>query len=372
MEVEDQLSFFAIEEEPKEENINKSWEEGSLEFDKQLKETTNYKWPWIDDMFWSEGFGRFETYKDLNEVDDKLGKQLVIADEINNVDGNGSSDPIEDDMKTTTNENGSNEEALLLEDIGEVERLRAENDNLKREKEALEDKLKAEKLEHEYTLLKLEMHDQKLDAMLVEVNLKYQALVEKLDSHSKFEEQMLASFKAYKKDCRKLKQENRGIATKFQDVIADIGKDQQTLLNGQGNLCKCKAERKKWESEKTALHEQLDAANSWYHYYFEVAMTANSWNQYYLQRENNYRHCINQLEQATTSSDYYYRSCLCDNDDYIYGLVKSNNDLAKRLDEEINLCTRYHNRVSEYKEKCRVLEEDKNNHCKALCCHCLI
>lgn len=150
MEVEDQLSFFAIEEEPKEEN-NKSWEEGSLEFDKQLKETTNYKWPWIDDMFWSEGFGRFETYKDLSEVDDKLGKQLVIADEINNVDGNGSSDPIEDDMKTTTNQNGSNEEALLLEDIGEVERLRAENDNLKREKEALEDKLKAEKLEHEYS-----------------------------------------------------------------------------------------------------------------------------------------------------------------------------------------------------------------------------
>ncbi|KAK9941548.1 hypothetical protein M0R45_007252 [Rubus argutus] len=37
------------------------------------------------------------------------------------------------------------------------------------------------------------------------------------------------------------------------------------------------------------------------------------------------------------------------------------NDLAKRLDEETNLCTRYHNRVSEYKEKCRVLEEDKNN-----------
>lgn len=322
MEVEDQSSFFAIEEAPKEEN-NKSWEEGSLEFYKQLKETTNYKWPWIDDMFWSEGFGRFETYKDLNEVDDKWGKQLVIADEINNVDGNGRSDPIEDDMMTTTNENGSNEEALLLQGIGEVERLRAENDNLKREKEALQDKLKAEKLEHEYTLFKREMHDQKLDAMLVEVNLKYQALVENLDSHSKFEEQLLASIKAYKEDCRKLEQDNRGIATKFQDVIADIGKDQQALLNGQGNLCKCKAERKKWESEKTALNEQLDAANSW--------------NQYYLQRENNYRHCINQLEQATTSSDNYYRSCLRDNDDYIYSLVKSNNDLAKRLDEDTNL-----------------------------------
>ncbi|XP_062024829.1 uncharacterized protein LOC133740907 [Rosa rugosa] len=358
------------EEAPIEENYRWPREE-DLEVVEALKEENNkslgegnarcYKWKWSDDMSSDlpSPWDYFATYKDMDKVDDNWGKQLVMADQIDTVNGNGSSDP----METTTAEYESNKEPLLLEDTGEVERLRAENDNLKREKEALEsekealerekealeDTLKAEILKHEDTLLEWKMHDQKLDAMLVEAKMKSQALVEELDSHSKFEEQMLETLKAYKKDCRKWEQDNKDIGAKFEAVISAIRKDQQTLLTGQGHVCKCKAERKKWENEKITLNEQLEAVNSWYEFYFEVATTANYWNQYYMQREN------------------YYSIWLRYYEDNIYSLVKSNSDLAKRLEVETSLSTSYHNHVFDYEERCRALEEDKNNLTAKLC-----
>lgn len=343
-----------IEEEAPDEENYKSPREEDLEVVEALKEEDrkffdegsvfNARWQWFDDMS-SEGLDPHGYFDRYGKVDDNCGNQLVMAD----------NDLMEYFMKSTTAENESNKEALLVV-TGEVERLRAENDDLKREKEALEkekksleDKLDAERLELRDNLLAWKMDSQKLDAMLVEAKMKSQALVEELDSHSKFEEQMLETLKTYKKDCRKWEQENKDIREKFEEVTAAIGKDQQTLLNGQGHDCKYKKRRQKWKNEKIALKQQLVAASSWYQYYFQVAMTASYWNQYYMQRENDngmwmryYEHMINSL-------------------------VESNTDLARRLEVETSLAIRYHNRVLDYEERCRKLEEDKNNLTAKLC-----
>ncbi|KAL6213089.1 hypothetical protein ACLB2K_012536 [Fragaria x ananassa] len=237
-----------IEEEAPDEENYKSPREEDLEVVEALKEEDrkffdegsvfNARWQWFDDMS-SEGLDPHGYFDRYGKVDDNCGNQLVMAD----------NDLMEYFMKSTTAENESNKEALLVV-TGEVERLRAENDDLKREKEALEkekksleDKLDAERLELQDALLAWKMDSQKLDAMLVEAKMKSQALVEELYSHSKFEEQMLETLKTYKKACRKWEQENKDIREKFEEVTAAIGKDQQTLLNGQGPDCKYKKRR---------------------------------------------------------------------------------------------------------------------------------
>ncbi|CAL9022815.1 unnamed protein product [Prunus brigantina] len=354
---------------------NNKWEEDLVEADGQLKEKSEAEEEAVkdEDNIREEYLVEAHDHlKEKSEVDHreaaKERERLILpelgsflnwkeerrkADEVSNLSGNGSSE-IENELKTTTAENVRIYTEEELVDIEEVERLKAENSILKREKEFLEE---SERHIYKDSLHVWEMHNQKLNAMRLEANRESETLVGELEKHFKLDKDMLARLYAYEEDNNKWEQEKREIAKKLEALTAAFEKNQGTVQNGTEDLTK------RWEDEKTELTQQLSAANSWNQYYYQVAMHNE---EIVLKLEQERNNLSAKLCGATECSDYY-RACFRDCEENSLRFMEKNNELAGKLQDETILASSYHNRVYELEEKCRMLEEGITNLTAKLC-----
>ncbi|KAL6270837.1 hypothetical protein ACE6H2_027748 [Prunus campanulata] len=354
---------------------NNKWEEDLVEDDGQSDEKSEVEEEAVKDEnnIWEEYLVEAHDHlKEKSKVDHreaaKEWERLILPeldsflnwkeerrkdDEDSNLSGNGNSE-IENELKATTAENVRIYTEEELVDIEEVERLKAENSILKREREFLEE---SERLMYKDSLRVWEMHNQKLNAMRLEANWESETLVGELEKHFKLEKDMLARLYTYDEDNNKWEQEKREIAAKLEALTAAFEKNQGTVQNGTEDLTK------RWEDEKTELTQQLSAANSWYQYYYQVA-THDEEIVLKLEQERNYLSA--KLCAATQCSDYY-RACFRDSEENSLRFMEKNNELARKLQDETILTSSYHNRVYELEEKCQMLEEAKTNLTAKLC-----
>lgn len=208
-------------------------------------------------------FGRFVNWEDVNIANDNgnWGEELRQADEASSFNDNGSKE-IEDNFKVKTAENVriDSEEVVEIE----AERLKAEIENLKREKKALDEKLISESLVYEDSRCVWETQNQKLNAMLHEAYLESEGLVKELENHCKLVKEMVTRFDSYEEDGRRWEQEKREMSAKLEALTAASEKDKSVAQNCKEDL------RKEWEEEKASLTQRLSAAYFVCNYYSRV------------------------------------------------------------------------------------------------------
>lgn len=400
VEADDQLKEKSevAEEAPKEEN--NSWEDDWGEADEQLKEKfeVDHRPAAKEEENGLPDFGRFVNWEDVNIANDNSnwGEELRKADEASSFIDNGSEE-IEDNLKVKTAENVRIDSEEVVAEI-EAERLKAENENLKREKKALDEKLISESLVYEDSRCMWETQNQKLNAMLHEAYLESQGLVKELENHCKLVKEMVTRFDSYEEDGRRWEQEKREMSAKLEALTAASEKDKNVAENCREDL------RKEWEEEKASLTQRLSAAYFACNYYSRVinnyeqtnlkaqtpasekdqGVAQNCTEDHQIKWEDEKTAFTQQLSEANSLCQYYYDVALHnaetavkleeekntrvrDCEEKLLRLKQRNSDLAKNLQNETDLARRFRNLVYKLDEKCWMLEDEKINLTAKLC-----
>lgn len=392
------------EEAPKEQN--NSWEDDWGEADEQLKEKLEVDHRpaakeeengWEDWLL--PEFGRFVNWEDVNMANDNSnwGEELRQADEASSFNDNGSKE-IEDNLKVKTAENVRIDSEEVVAEI-EAERLKAENENLKREKKALDEKLISESLVYEDSRCVWETQNQKLNAMLHEAYLESEGLVKELENHCKLVKEMVTRFDSYEEDGRRWEQEKREMSAKLEALTAASEKDKSVAHSKA--FCSF---RKEWEDEKASLTQRLSAAYFACNYYSRViknyeqtnlkaqtpasekdqGVAQNCTEDHQIKWEDEKTALTQQLSEANSLCQYYYdvalhnaetalkleeekNTRLRDSEEKLLRLTQRNADLAKNLQNETDSARRFHNLVYKLDEKCWMLEDEKINLTAKLC-----
>ncbi|KAM1791158.1 hypothetical protein ACFX12_035148 [Malus domestica] len=404
-EADDQLKEKSevAEEAPKEQN--NSWEDDCGEADEQLKEKLEVDHRpaakeeengWEDWLL--PEFGRFVNWEDVNIANDNSnwGEELRQADEASSFNDNSSKE-IEDNLKVKTAENVRIDSEEVVAEI-EAERLKAENENLKREKKALDEKLISESLVYEDSRCVWETQNQKLNAMLHEAYLESEGLVKELENHCKLVKEMVTRCDSYEEDGRRWEQEKREMSAKLEALTAASEKDKSVVQNCKEDL------RKEWEEEKASLTQRLSAAYFACNYYYRVIknyeqtnlraqtpasekdqdVAQNCTEDHQIKWEDEKTALTQQLSEANSLCQYYYDVALHNAETALkleeekntrlrgceekhLRLTQRNADLAKNLQHETDSARRFRNLVYKLDEKCWMLEDEKINLTAKLC-----
>ncbi|KAM2041498.1 hypothetical protein FF1_035060 [Malus domestica] len=404
-EADDQLKEKSevAEEAPKEQN--NSWEDDWGEADEQLKEKLEVDHRpaakeeengWEDWLL--PEFGRFVNWEDVNIANDNSnwGEELRQADEASSFIDNSSKE-IEDNLKVKTAENVRIDSEEVVAEI-EAERLKAENENLKREKKALDEKLISESLVYEDSRCVWETQNQKLNAMLHEAYLESEGLVKELENHCKLVKEMVTRCDSYEEDGRRWEQEKREMSAKLEALTAASEKDKSVVQNCKEDL------RKEWEEEKASLTQGLSAAYFACNYYYRVIknyeqtnlraqtpasekdqdVAQNCTEDHQIKWEDEKTALTQQLSEANSLCQYYYDVALHNAETALkleeekntrlrgceekhLRLTQRNADLAKNLQHETDSARRFRNLVYKLDEKCWMLEDEKINLTAKLC-----
>ncbi|KAB2636236.1 hypothetical protein D8674_026770 [Pyrus ussuriensis x Pyrus communis] len=359
------------EESPKEEK--RKWEEDLVEADDQLKEKSEVAEEAPKEE--NNKFGRFVNWEDVNIANDNgnWGEELRQADEASSFNDNGSKE-IEDNLKVKTAENVRIDSEEVVAEI-EAERLKAEIENLKREKKALDEKLISESLVYEDSRCVRETQNQKLSAMLHEAYLESKGLVKELENHCKLVKEMVTRFDSYEEDGRRWEQEKREMSAKLEALTAGSEKDKSVAQNCKEDL------RKEWEEEKASLTQRLSAAYFACNYYSRVIKNYEQTN---LKAQTPASEKDQGLSEANSLCQYYYdvalhnaetalkleeekNTSLRDSEEKRLRLTQRNAELAKNLQNETDSARRFCNLVYKLDEKCWMLEDEKINLTAKLC-----
>ncbi|KAM1483111.1 hypothetical protein TB2_034552 [Malus domestica] len=404
-EADDQLKEKSevAEEAPKEQN--NSWEDDWGEADEQLKEKLEVDHRpaakeeengWEDWLL--PEFGRFVNWEDVNIANDNSnwGEELRQADEASSFIDNSSKE-IEDNLEVKTAENVRIDSEEVVAEI-EAERLKAENENLKREKKALDEKLISESLVYEDSRCVWETQNQKLNAMLHEAYLESEGLVKELENHCKLVKEMVTRCDSYEEDGRRWEQEKREMSAKLEALTAASEKDKSVVQNCKEDL------RKEWEEEKASLTQRLSAAYFACNYYYRVIknyeqtnlraqtpasekeqdVAQNCTEDHQIKWEDEKTALTQQLSEANSLCQYYYDVALHNAETALkleeekntrlrgceekhLRLTQRNADLAKNLQHETDSARRFRNLVYKLDEKCWMLEDEKINLTAKLC-----
>ncbi|KAM1243576.1 hypothetical protein ACFX2G_035813 [Malus domestica] len=404
-EADDQLKEKSevAEEAPKEQN--NSWEDDWGEADEQLKEKLEVDHRpaekeeengWEDWLL--PEFGRFVNWEDVNIANDNSnwGEELRQADEASSFNDNSSKE-IEDNLEVKTAENVRIDSEEVVAEI-EAERLKAENENLKREKKALDEKLISESLVYEDSRCVWETQNQKLNAMLHEAYLESEGLVKELENHCKLVKEMVTRCDSYEEDGRRWEQEKREMSAKLEALTAASEKDKSVVQNCKEDL------RKEWEEEKASLTQRLSAAYFACNYYYRVIknyeqtnlraqtpasekdqdVAQNCTEDHQIKWEDEKTALTQQLSEANSLCQYYYDVALHNAETALkleeekntrlrgceekhLRLTQRNADLAKNLQHETDSARCFRNLVYKLDEKCWMLEDEKINLTAKLC-----
>ncbi|XP_068319633.1 uncharacterized protein [Pyrus communis] len=346
------------EESPKEEK--RKWEEDLVEADDQLKEKSEVaeEAPKEQNNSWEDDWGEddeFVNWEDVNIANDNgnWGEELRQADEASSFNDNGSKE-IEDNLKVKTAENVRIDSEEVVAEI-EAERLKAEIENLKREKTALDEKLISESLVYEDSRCVWETQNQKLNAMLHEAYLESEGLVKELENHCKLVKEMVTRFDSYEEDGRRWEQEKREMSAKLEALTAASEKDKSVAQNCKEDL------RKEWEEEKASLTQRLSAAYFVCNYYSRVIKN-------YEQTNLKAQTPASKKDQETALKlEEEKNTRLRDCEEKHLRLTQRNADLAKNLQNETDSARRFCNLVYKLDEKCWMLEDEKINLTAKLC-----